>query len=260
MTDCWAGSAASQNLLPDARHAPVEFQSRPQRCWTKMAQRHLVTSCRTSMYLLDQLCHAGIIRGDAAELATEFEVRGGETTAQHAQRIVQHLTGRLGMAAEQVAELLLRAQIESADDLRVLSSKIRVLLVEDNPADIELTRRALLRRRRFEIIGIAEDATEAIAFLTREPPFENARRPDMILLDIDLPGRDGFEVLRQLKSHPHLESTPVIVLSGSTREDAAEVAFREHAVSFISKPNSLADYRRIANHIEVYWSQVSALP
>ncbi|MCR9166342.1 MAG: response regulator [Nannocystaceae bacterium] len=170
------------------------------------------------------------------------------------------LRERYALTSDQLAEFIVKAQLEGGQALKVLTPRIRVLLVEDNPADVELTRRALVRQRRFEIVGIVKDGVEALAFLKQEPPFEEVERPDLVLLDLDLPRRNGFEVLRELKEIPELQATPVVVLSGTTRRDAPSLAFQTHAVSFIRKPNNLSDYRRVANQLEVYWSQVTALP
>lgn len=211
--------------------------------------------------VFDLLSRAGILPSkDLPSLRASLSAEPGESHAEQARRIVTTLRERYALTAEQLAEFMVKAQLEGGHELKVLTPKIRLLLVEDNPADVELTRRALVRQQRFEIVGIAKDGIEAIAFLKREHPFENAKRPDMVLLDLDLPRRDGFEVLREVKEIPELRATPVVVLSGTTRRDAPSLAFQTQAVSFIRKPTSLSDYRRVANQLEVYWSQVTALP
>lgn len=211
--------------------------------------------------VFDLLSRAGVLPSkDLSALRESLSAEPGESPAEHARRIVSALSERYGLSAQQLAEFMVKAQLESGNALKVLKPKIRVLLVEDNPADVELTRRALVRQQRFEIVGIVKDGVEAMAFLKRESPYEAVKRPDMVLLDLDLPRRDGFEVLREVKEIPELQATPVVVLSGTTRRDAPSLAFQTQAVSFIRKPTNLSDYRRVANQLEVYWSQVTALP
>lgn len=211
--------------------------------------------------VFDLLSRAGVLPSkDLPALRESLMAKAGESPAEQAHRIVAALKERYALTAEQLAEFMVKAQLEGGHALKVLTPSIRVLLVEDNPADVELTRRALVRQQRFEIVGIVKDGVEAMAFLKREHPFENVKRPDMVLLDLDLPRRNGFEVLREVKEIPELQATPVVVLSGTTRRDAASRAFETRAVSFIRKPSNLSDYRRVANQLEVYWSQVTALP
>jgi|GEM_PF-184062 len=211
--------------------------------------------------ILELLSQSGVLPSkDLPTLRIDLAAKPRESPAEHSQRIVRLLQDRYSLTAEQVAEYLVKSQLEAGHALRVLKPVIRVLLVEDNPADVELTRRALLRQQRFEFVGIAHDGKEALSFIRREHPFENAKRPDMILLDLDLPRMDGFDVLREIKDDPAVDTIPVVVLSGTTRRNATQEAFRTRAVSFIRKPNSLSDYRRVANQLEVYWSQVSSLP
>jgi len=211
--------------------------------------------------LLEALSRARLIpRKDVDPLKVELSARPTEAPADHAKRVVGLISERYDVAPLDLAELLVTTELESTATLQLLTPVIRVLLVEDNPADMELTRRALLRQQRFEIVGIVSDGLQALSFLRRDSPYEGVQRPDLVLLDLDLPRCDGFEVLREIKADRTLDATPVIVLSGTTRPDGPQRAFETHAVSFIRKPSSLSSYRRMANQLEVYWSQVSALP
>lgn len=191
-------------------------------------------------------------------LRLRSELSGLGSNNDRARHILSFVQGR-GSSAEALAEAVLAAQLEDETALPVLRSTVRIMLIEDNPGDVELTRRALLRQPRFELMGIARNGEEALEQLARDD-LDPRDTPDLVLLDLDLPGIDGLEVLRQLKEHPVARQIPVVVLSGTTRKQAPLRAFQTHAVSFIPKPANLATYRRLAQRLETYWSQVTALP
>jgi CheY-like chemotaxis protein len=133
-----------------------------------------------------------------------------------------------------------------------------ILLVEDNPMDIDLTRRAFTRRRLANPIEIARDGKEALAWLARWEA--GAPLPVIILLDLKLPKVDGLEVLRQLKSHPRFHTVPVVVLTSSDENRDIETAYRLGANSYITKPVDFDKFLEVAGHIEIYWLAVNTAP
>ncbi|MGH7567320.1 MAG: response regulator, partial [Gemmatimonadota bacterium] len=111
-----------------------------------------------------------------------------------------------------------------------------VLLVEDNPSDVYLTQVAFRRRRSESQIHVVEDGIQAMAFLRRELPYANAPRPDLVLLDLNLPRKDGHKVLEEMKTDPELRGIPVIVLTTSTAEADVTRCYEGHANCYIAKP------------------------
>jgi CheY-like chemotaxis protein len=137
---------------------------------------------------------------------------------------------------------------------------IEILLVEDNPADIRLTIEAL-RENRVQInLYIARDGEEAMAFLNRIEPFEDAVRPDLILLDLNLPKKDGREVLEEIKRHPSLRRIPVVVLTTSSAEADILKSYDLHANCFITKPVDLDQFLKVIRSIEEFWLAIVKLP
>ena len=137
---------------------------------------------------------------------------------------------------------------------------IEVLLVEDNPADVELTRKALADGKIRSTVHVASDGFAALQFLRREGPFANAPRPDLILLDLTLPGMDGLELLAKLKQDSALRSIPVIVLSSATSDADVEEAYRLHASCYIRKPVNYEQFVDVVRTLEGFWFEVVRLP
>jgi CheY-like chemotaxis protein len=133
-----------------------------------------------------------------------------------------------------------------------------ILLVEDNPMDVDLTRRAFIRRRVNHPIEVARDGEEALAFISGWG--EQHPIPLLILLDLKLPKVDGLEVLHHLKSHPRFHVIPVVVLSTSTEERDIQIAYREGANSFIVKPVDFDQFMHIVEHIQKYWCLLNTPP
>ena len=133
-----------------------------------------------------------------------------------------------------------------------------ILLVEDNPMDVDLTIRAFKRRRVTNPIEVARDGEEALAWLPRweagEPP------PAVILLDLKLPKVGGLEVLRQLKGHPAWRSIPVVVLTTSSEDGDVRAAYQLGANSYIVKPVDFEKFVEVAARIDVYWSVLNRPP
>lgn len=133
-----------------------------------------------------------------------------------------------------------------------------ILLVEDNPMDVDLTRRAFNRQKVPNPIYIARDGEEALSFIPRWEAGENV--PLLILLDLKLPKVDGLEVLRVFKQHPEYASIPIVILSTSTEDSDIRVAYLEGANSYIAKPVDFETFVRIVDNIQAYWCQINILP
>jgi CheY-like chemotaxis protein len=133
-----------------------------------------------------------------------------------------------------------------------------ILLVEDNPMDVDLTRRAFARRRLTHPIDIARDGEEALRYIQKWE--SHARLPVLILLDLKLPRVDGLEVLRQLKRHPTFHIIPVVILSTSTEDRDIQVAYEEGANSYIVKPVDFDQFMQIVEYIQIYWCSLNIPP
>ncbi|MBX3439608.1 MAG: response regulator [Planctomycetaceae bacterium] len=137
---------------------------------------------------------------------------------------------------------------------------LQILLVEDDLADIKLTRRALERDGLLNEIHVARDGVEAMQFLRQERQFKDMPRPDLVLLDLNMPRKDGRETLHEIKNDPHLKTIPVVIVT--TSEDEADVArsYLEHANSYITKPVDMEQFRKAVQGINAYWFSVVRLP
>jgi CheY-like chemotaxis protein len=133
-----------------------------------------------------------------------------------------------------------------------------ILLVEDNPMDIDLTKRAFARRKLANPIQVAQDGAEALAYMGRWEKGEPL--PLIILLDLKLPRVDGLEVLRQIKSHPQFSSIPVIVLTSSGDEGDIKTAYKLGANSYITKPVDFDNFLKVASQVEIYWLAINTPP
>jgi chemotaxis family two-component system response regulator Rcp1 len=137
---------------------------------------------------------------------------------------------------------------------------IDILLVEDNPGDARLTREALAMSKLPNTLHTVRDGEEALAFLRREGQFEDRPAPDLILLDLNLPRRDGREVLEDVKRDPRLMHIPVVVLTSSQAEEDILRSYRLHANCFITKPADLEQLTRVVQGIEQFWFTLVRLP
>jgi CheY-like chemotaxis protein len=137
---------------------------------------------------------------------------------------------------------------------------IDILLVEDNPGDARLTREALQQSKVRNQLHHARDGEEALAFLRHEGRFADAPAPDMILLDLNLPRRDGREVLEEIKNDPRLVHIPVVILTSSEAEEDILRSYRLHANCFITKPVDLEQLTKVVQGIEQFWFTLVRLP
>jgi len=137
---------------------------------------------------------------------------------------------------------------------------IEVLLVEDNPGDVRLTREALKDSLISNRLSVVSDGELAVAFLKREGRFADSPRPDIILLDFNLPKKDGGEVLEVIKADAGLRSIPVVVLTTSQAARDVERAYDLHANCYITKPLDLDRFMDVVKSIEDFWLTVVRLP
>jgi len=136
---------------------------------------------------------------------------------------------------------------------------IEILLIEDNPADVRLTREALKDARVWNQVHVAPDGVEALAFLRREGKYEQAPRPDLILLDLNLPRKDGRAVLEEIKRDESLEHIPVVVLTTSQAEQDIVSSYRLRANAFVTKPVDLEQFLKVVHSIEHFWLEIVKL-
>ncbi|AMV73598.1 response regulator [Desulfuromonas carbonis] len=137
---------------------------------------------------------------------------------------------------------------------------IKILLVEDNPADIRLTIEALKEGKILNELNLAKDGVEALDYLFRRGAFSAATRPDLILLDLNMPRKDGREVLAEIKEDADLKRIPVVVLTTSKAEEDIVKSYNLHANCYISKPVDLEQFIRVIKTIEDFWLTVVSLP
>ena len=135
-----------------------------------------------------------------------------------------------------------------------------VLLVEDNPSDVYLTQVAFKRSSAETQIHVVEDGIQAMAFLRQEGPYASAPRPDLVLLDLNLPRKHGHKVLREIKEDPDLKGIPVIILTTSTAEADINLCYEDHANCYIAKPVDFDQFEKVVREIETFWFQCVKLP
>ena len=137
---------------------------------------------------------------------------------------------------------------------------IEILLVEDNPGDVRLTREALKEGKVLNELRVVEDGEQALAFLHREGKHAQAVRPDLILLDLNRPNKDGREVLAVVKEDPTLRRIPVVILTVSKAEEDIIKTYDLHANCYITKPVDLEQFIQVVRSIEDFWLCVVRLP
>ncbi|HSD57300.1 MAG TPA: response regulator [Methanotrichaceae archaeon] len=142
----------------------------------------------------------------------------------------------------------------------IVCGPIEILLVEDNPGDVRLTKEALKEGKVANKINVVMDGIEAMAFLHREGKYANAPKPDLILLDLNLPKKNGREVLSEIKMDPHLKCIPVVVLTSSQAEKDIVMTYNLHANCYITKPVDFGQFIDVVKSIENFWFNVVKLP
>jgi chemotaxis family two-component system response regulator Rcp1 len=137
---------------------------------------------------------------------------------------------------------------------------VEILLVEDSPGDVRLTQEVLREGQVLNHLNVVEDGAEAIAYLHQEPPYTSVPVPDLILLDLNLPKKDGREVLSIIKKDQLLRRIPVIVLTTSRAEEDILRAYDLHANCYITKPIGLDQFVDVVRSIEAFWLSIVKLP
>jgi chemotaxis family two-component system response regulator Rcp1 len=137
---------------------------------------------------------------------------------------------------------------------------IEILLVEDNPGDIRLTREALRDAKVRNNLNVATDGVEAMALLRREGKHGQAPRPDLILLDLNLPRMGGREVLEEIKNDDRLKHIPVVILTTSQAEQDILASYRLRCNAYVTKPVDLEQFLRVVQSIEQFWLEIVKLP
>lgn len=137
---------------------------------------------------------------------------------------------------------------------------VEILLVEDNAADVRLTREVLAEGKIANTLHVVNDGDQAMAYLRAEGPFARRTLPDLILLDLNLPRKDGREVLAELKSDESLRQIPVVVLTTSRSERDILASYSLHANCYISKPVDLGQFMDVVRSIEEFWLSIVRLP
>lgn len=137
---------------------------------------------------------------------------------------------------------------------------LEVLLVEDDPADVELTREALADSKLMTNMRVVGDGVEAMAYLKKEGAYSDCKTPDLILLDLNMPKKDGREVLNELKADPALKTIPVVVLTTSSSEEDILRSYNLGANCYVTKPVGLEEFMKVVDSIEGFWFTVVKLP
>ena len=150
--------------------------------------------------------------------------------------------------------------MNKAVDKKTDTRPIDILLVEDNPGDVRLTKEALRDAKVLNQIYVARDGVEAMQFVHNEGPFSNVPMPDLILLDLNLPKKDGREVLAEIKKDPKLKHIPVVVLTTSKADEDIVRTYNLHANAYITKPVDLNRFVEIMHALEEFWFTIVKLP
>lgn len=140
------------------------------------------------------------------------------------------------------------------------TNAIDILLVEDNPGDVRLTQEALKESKVRNQLFVIEDGVEAMAFLRREGKYASAPRPDLILLDLNLPRKSGREVLAEVKDDEKLKHIPIVVLTVSQSEEEILKAYKNYANAYITKPLDFNQFMKVVKAIEDFWLTIVKLP
>jgi len=137
---------------------------------------------------------------------------------------------------------------------------LEILLIEDDPGDVELTKEAMEDSKLFTHLHVVEDGEEAMAFLKREGQYADAPKPDLILLDLNLPRKDGRQVLKEVKEDSDLKVIPVVILTTSSAEEDILRSYRLGANCYVTKPVGLEQFIKVVEAIDNFWFTVVKLP
>jgi CheY-like chemotaxis protein len=137
---------------------------------------------------------------------------------------------------------------------------IEVLLVEDDEGDVLMTREALDEGKVLNRLNVVGDGVEAVAYLRRDGAYADAVRPDLVLLDLNLPRRDGRQVLEEVKNDPDLRRIPIVVLTTSEAEEDVLRSYDLHANCYVTKPVDLEKFITVVQSIDRFWLTIATLP
>lgn len=137
---------------------------------------------------------------------------------------------------------------------------VEILLVEDNPGDADLAREALEMSKMKNNLHVVEDGVEAMAFLKKQGAYSDAVRPDLVLLDLNLPKKDGRQVLAEIKSDDRFKAIPVVILTSSSADEDILKSYNLHANCYITKPIDFSQFMKVVNCIEDFWLGIVKLP
>lgn len=143
---------------------------------------------------------------------------------------------------------------------RTMDQSVEILLAEDNDDDILLIQESLADAKIFNVLNVVRDGEEAMAYLRREGEYQDAVMPGLLLLDINMPKKNGFEVLREIKADPALRHLPVVMLTTSQNETDVVRSYSEGACSYIMKPAQFEELRRVVKQFALYWALVVRIP
>lgn len=149
---------------------------------------------------------------------------------------------------------------KGTDTANESSAVIDILLVEDNEADIQLMVEILKEGKIPNDFHVVTDGEAALAYIRQQPPYQAAKPPGIIFLDLNLPKKSGHEVLEEIKSDPDLRRIPVVVMSSSEDEEDIAAAYDQHANCFITKPSDLDEYMNVVNTVRAFWLTTVRLP
>lgn len=150
--------------------------------------------------------------------------------------------------------------LEKTNNIRSIGDPIDILLVEDNPGDARLTQEALREGKVYNTLYVVEDGEEAISFLQRTGEYTDCPKPDLILLDLNLPKKNGIEVLREIKKDDELKLIPTVILTTSNAEEDILASYSLYANCYITKPVDLPQFYEVIKSVEDFWFTVVKLP
>ncbi len=137
---------------------------------------------------------------------------------------------------------------------------VHILVVDDSDGDVFLIKEALSEGKILNKISIVNDGQEALDFLQKKSPFESQELPDLILLDVNMPKKNGHEVLKFIKDDPQLKTIPVVMLTTSAADTDINQSYQSHANCFVTKPVELSDFMQVISSIEHFWFSIVKLP
>ena len=141
-----------------------------------------------------------------------------------------------------------------------LRHPLDILLVDDDLGDCRLVQETLREARGVGKVHVVNDGDEALAYLRGQGAHKKASRPDLVLLDLNMPKKDGFETLKDIRADRQLTDLPVVILTTSTAEQDVQKSYRLHASAFVSKPTRLEDFGRVMRDIEAFWAGTARVP